>query len=97
MATYTLGSGFAAHAKTLAAGVVDVVDFGRNIDLVEVVVESGTAPVYFTVDGSTPTVAGSRTWAAFVGQGVRLPVPEEVATTVRLISAASAVYSVSEA
>lgn len=48
----------AAHGVTLAANQVSTVSFTDNIRAVDVI-SDGAAPVYYTVDGSTPTVAGA--------------------------------------
>ncbi|MBP2341105.1 hypothetical protein JOF41_007359 [Saccharothrix coeruleofusca] len=49
------------HNITLTAGVVDTVTFADDVTEVEIVNMTGTAAVYFTVDGTTPTVAGRKT------------------------------------
>lgn len=78
------------------ANTEDTVNFGRNVDLVEVLVLSGSDPVYFTVDGSAATVAGARTRIVASGSAVQIGAPDNVNTTVRLISASAATYSVSD-
>lgn len=95
MADYTLGPDeLAIHAKTLAANIVDTVTFGRNVDQVTVL-SDGSADLYYTLDGSTPTVAGPRTYRLPAGG---LAVDERVAPrtvdVVKLISAGTPTYSV---
>jgi hypothetical protein len=59
MANFTVAAGnVAKHAWTLTANQVDTITFADNIGTVDVITD-GTADVYFTVDGSTPTVAGA--------------------------------------
>jgi hypothetical protein len=89
------------YAHPLAASAVDTVTFAK--DLVEVEVTSdGTAAIYFTVDGSTPTVGGQATYELPAQTGVK-PVrkvrgpatsPDTHQTVVKLISAATPTYSV---
>jgi hypothetical protein len=83
----------AVHDKTLAANVVDAVNFARDPQFVEIL-SDGAAKVYVTVDGTEPTVGG--------GNGYILPaVPCARRLThggnpraVRLISAGTPMYSV---
>lgn len=100
MANYTVAAGeHGAYAKTLVASTVDTVTFtDRDLDTVEVF-SSGAVAVYVTVDGSTPTVGGAATWELPAGgPAVRtITVPTAGATVVKLISASTPVYSVSEA
>lgn len=97
MATYTVSAGdIAAHAKTLVADTEDVVDFSVDVENVEVLVHSGDAPVYFTVNRASATVAGGNTDVVTAGSAVQVPVGTSGNTQVRLISAAACVYSVSK-
>lgn len=97
MATYSIASGdIAVHEKSLAAGVEDVVNFAEDISDVEVLVHSGSAPVYFTVDRAATAVAGPRTVAVMPSSAVQVQVWTRGASQVRLISSASAVYSVTK-
>ncbi len=45
--------------QTLVAATVATVNLTTNGSRIEVVNRSGTAEVYFTTDGSTPTVGGN--------------------------------------
>lgn len=63
----------AAHNLTLVANTVTTVDFADNVPAVEII-SDGTAAVYYSVDGSTPTVGGANCYmlpAGFVGIDVR--------------------------
>lgn len=96
MASYTVAAGLVgAHAKTLVASTVDTVTFtATDLDEVEVL-SDGTAAVYFTVDGTTPTVAGDGMWEIPAARAVRtVQVPTAGATIVKLISSGTPVYSV---
>jgi len=97
MATYTVAAGdFAVHAKTLTADTEDIVDFPADLENVEVLVHSGDAPVYFTVNRAAATVAGGNTDVVTAGSAVQVPVGTSGNTQVRLISAAACVYSVTK-
>lgn len=65
-------------------------------DTVTVGMRSGTGPIYFTVDGTTPTVAGADTFVVgFTGyESVTVRVPASNAQTVKLISTTADTYSV---
>lgn len=52
---------FADHG-TLVAATVTTVTLTRDFQRVEVVNVTGTAAIYFTVDGSDPTVGGDDTY-----------------------------------
>lgn len=58
MVTRTIGAGdVGKHAVTLTANTVETFVFTDNVGAVQVV-SDGVAAVYFTTDGSEPTVAG---------------------------------------
>lgn len=108
MASYTLTYGDrAAHAKTLVAATVDTVTFpagdpaspgwARQPKKIKVI-SDGTADIYFTVDGSAPTVAGAKTYRIQSVAGSETATlndgnPND-AVVVKLISAATPKYSV---
>lgn len=90
------------HGTGTANNVVTVSDLGtaaaeganrQTATAVEVVSVSGTAPIYFTVNGSTPTVAGDDTHVCQTGGSVRVPARGALPVTVKLISAADFTYS----
>lgn len=94
MATYTLAANvFAAHAKSLAASTEDTVVFAWSASAVEVI-NPGTSPIYFTVNGSPATVAGGTCHVVLPGSQVQVSVNGGAATKVRLISLASTTYHV---
>lgn len=111
MATYSIPNGHVgAHAKTLVASTVDTVTFvlgstgtpgwARMPKAVEVLTD-GAADIYITVDGSTPTVAGTNCWRVPASLGsvvidVRDADPNDP-VVVKLISVGAPVYSVSRA
>jgi hypothetical protein len=83
---------------TLVAATVTTVTFSADadtIDTVEVINRSGSAEIFFTVDGTTPTVAGNdcEILPAAVG-AVEVGVPGRASTVVKLISAGAPTYSV---
>lgn len=94
MATHTIAAADKSKQFALAASTVDTVTVDANTDTVTIL-SDGTAAVYFTVDGSTPTVAGINT----------LPIPAAVSTfevgprhgfagTLKLISAGTPTLTV---
>jgi hypothetical protein len=70
----------AVHNKALTASTVLWIDLGRKWEKVEVANLDGAAAVYFTVDGSTPTVGGGATFVLPAAIG---------ALTVRCVTAGS--------
>lgn len=112
MATYTVTAGhIAAHDKTLVTSTVDTVTFQGTgagdvfegtptgaATQVEVMTD-GTAAVYFTTDGSTPTVSGANTYKIPASGGVSAmavaPLVNNGDIVVQLISAGTPVYDVS--
>lgn len=96
MASYPVAaSERAANAKTLVASTVDTVTFDRDCDEVEVLSLDGAAAIYFTVDGSTPTVGGANCDVVPATVAARtVAVPTSGDTVVKLVSAGTPVYSV---
>lgn len=103
MATYTIAAGkIAAHAKSLGANTEDVVSFSGtshtgSYRTADILIHSGTAPVYFTTDGSAATVAGDNCYVVLPANSAQVSFTLAGSGAVHLISAAAAVYSVSEA
>lgn len=97
MATYTVApteQGTYDHA--LAASVTDKVTIARDCDRVEVT-SDGTARIYFTVDGSDPTVGGQNGYTlpqtgGYVARDVS--VPTGGSTVVKLLSIGTPKYDV---
>jgi hypothetical protein len=92
MASYTVTA--AKHA-TLTANTVDTVTLPVEATLVEVLNRDGAAEIYFTVDGSVPTVGGDDTQVlpASVG-GLEFGSPQIAQTVVKLISSGTPKYTV---
>jgi hypothetical protein len=90
MATYNV---IKAKHQTLVASTVDTVNLSGGFNYVEVS-NWGSARIFFTIDGSTPTVGGDDSYP--VGPGGSLPVPVTTPATVavKLISAGANDYSV---
>lgn len=62
MGSHTIAAGHVAkHGVTLTASTVETFTFTDNIGVVEVM-SDGAADVFYTVDGSTPTIAGPNTY-----------------------------------
>lgn len=78
------------HA-TLSISTVDTCTFqGGDPAEVEVLNRGTTDPIYFTVGGATPTVAGDDTYVVLPGQGLVV----DGSGVVKLISAGAMAYSV---
>jgi hypothetical protein len=97
MATYTAAT---VKHQTLAANVVDTVTLtfagtAANLypDQVEVFVRGTTDPIYWTADGSTPTVEGDNCYVSMPGNGLTVPCAT-APVTVKLKSAGAMAYSV---
>ena len=111
MASYTVPAGHVGvHEKTMVAGTVDTITFpvgssttpgwGQQPENIEVLTD-GTASVYVTVDGSTPTVAGTHCYRipAMAGSTV-ISVADSNGrddVVVKMISSGTPQYSVSRA
>lgn len=97
MASYSVSAGaIGAHNKTLVGGTVDTVTFADDADLIEVV-SDGAAALYFTLDGSTPTVWGENTYFMPASLSERTEAPGTPGgTVVKLISSGTPTYSVSQ-
>lgn len=62
MATYNLtASSVGSPAVTLTANEVSTVKFIEDVHLV-VIISNGTAPVWWTCDGSTPAIDGPKSF-----------------------------------
>lgn len=49
-----------AHGIVLTANTEEVVQFADDVGTVEIINMTGTAPVYFTIDGNPAEVGGAR-------------------------------------
>ena len=110
MGSYTVPAGsISAHDKTLVGSTVDTVTFdgtGGGVfggtptgaaSTVEIL-SDGTAAIYFTTDGTVPTVSGANTYKLPLGTVSALqvaPLDNNGTIVVKLISAGTPVYSVS--
>ena len=97
MASYSVAAGeVGAQAKTLVANTADTVTIDRDANEIIVTALNTAGLIYFTVDGTAPTVAGNNTYVVpnIVGASKRVTVPSAGDTVVRLISGFAAMYSV---
>jgi hypothetical protein len=82
---------------TLSAATVKTVSL-TALDAFNIVVHmvSGTGPMYYTIDGSTPTVAGDATFVVYASLPARAHSlgRESDAQTVKIISATTDGYAV---
>jgi len=76
---------------TLVADTVTTLTLAApNADTIVVHMVSGTGPVYYTLDGSTPTVAGDATFVLYAALPARAHVEATTDTQViKLISASA--------
>ncbi len=93
MATYSANQ--SKHA-TLTAGTVDTVTFPVDLDRVEIA-NRGTAEIYFTLEGQTPTVGGDDCYVVTAGGSLQVEPRTNQGTVVKLISSAATAYSVTAA
>lgn len=97
MATHTIATGqVAKHAITLAASTVDTVTFADNVQAVQII-SDGAAAVYYTVDGSTPTVGGANCYIIPAAVAVDERVMNTSIDAVKLISSGTPTLSVQRA
>lgn len=95
MAVYTVAAGqLAVHNKTLAANIVDAINFDVDPSAVEIQTD-GAAAIYVTTDGSTPTVGGANTHLIPAIAGSRF-IRHGGDRGLRLISAGTPTYSVTK-
>lgn len=100
MATYSSSaSEQGVYEKTLVASTVDTVTVSRQTGAIQVV-SDGTASIYFTLDGTVPTVGMQAAYLVPAVTGgavviVTLPAMGVSGAVVKLISAATPKYSVS--
>lgn len=96
MAAYTVAaSEVAEHGIAVAPATEDTVTITGDSKRITILVRSGTAPVFFTVDGTAAAVDGPRCYLAPVGYGTPVEMPGDSPTSVvRLVCAAAAVVDV---
>lgn len=97
MASYTVKR--IKHA-TLSTGVEDDVTFTEATDSATVI-NHGTVPIYFTVDGTTPTLAGDEIYVCNAGINYQISgiasktsTGKPPAVVVKLLASASCAYTV---
>lgn len=90
MASYSVNR---AKSATLGVATVDTVTFPATYPYlgVAVVNRDATSPIFFTADGSTPTVAGDDCFCVAPGQTMQIGF---FGGAVKLIAAAAAAYTV---
>jgi len=92
MATYTVKS--SKHA-TLVASTIDTVKFSTRPRAVEIRNLNSTALIYFTVDGSAPTVGGDDTYRLSPNETLQVDIGNWVEPPqVQLISSGTPAYDV---
>lgn len=98
MASYSVGAGkVGAYAKLAVASTVDTITFADNVDRVEVI-SDGAARLYFTTDGSTPTVAGDNCYVMPATASTRtVKATPSNGTVVKVISSGAPTYDVAKA
>lgn len=99
MAAFSVAAGeHGVYQKTLTASTVDTITYAADADNIEVWGD-GTAAVYFTVDGTAPTVEGKNTWELPSGAASSriVEVGTGGGTVVKVVSAGTPKYSVAEA
>lgn len=95
MASYSVAAGeIAAYNKTAVAATVDTITFADDRGTVRVYNDSGTAAIFFTVDGTTPTVNGATCYRVAATVGGWTDVAAGATKTVKVISSGTPVYSV---
>jgi hypothetical protein len=99
MATHTLVTGEkGSYGNALTESAVDTVTIEGVCEAVEVTNETGSKAIYFTTDGSTPTVKGANCHEipAIAGRSVKVATESIKGenTVVKLIAAGTPEYSV---
>lgn len=99
MASYTsTAAEFGIYEKTLVASTVDTLTMSRVMGRIELITD-GVASIFFTIDGSTPTVGGQGCYyvpAIACVREINL-YPANTAAVIKLISVGIPKYSVSAA
>lgn len=99
MATHTIASGqVGKHEITLTADTVETVVFEGGLGRATVLSHDGAAAVYFTTDGTEPSVAGSNCWVVPAAIGaLTVPVRSSGPNTVKVVSEGTPTISVHRA
>jgi hypothetical protein len=96
VASYTVALGERGVHKTLVASTVDTVTFSKDCDRVEIVNRDGAAELYFTTDGTSPTVGGNNALVLPAAMGSYVTTAVGGLSVVKLISSGTPAYSVLE-
>lgn len=85
-----------AAAGTLTISTVDTVTLDRLAQHLSVISRDGTSEIWFTIDGSAPTVAGANCYYAGPAASSVIDIGSSAAgtVTVKLISSAAATFAV---
>lgn len=94
VSTVTLSSTNTPVARPTVYNPLATTSYDRKIESVRVTNRSVSDAVFFTVDGSAPTVAGNDTYVVLGQQSVEIPVAPSTSVSVKLVSTAAAPYSV---
>ncbi len=104
MAEFEVKDGdISVHDKTFTANTVDSIAFNTPLKDAEVIriISDGAAKIYGTLDGSTPTIGGAKT---FIIPAVPSVLEEQIGsrfssapTVVKLISQGTPTYSITRA
>ena len=97
MASTTIADTEVATHSTLTAATVETVTIDRNASTVRVMNRDGAAEIYYTLDGSAPTVGGATTYAlpaAISSEDRPVPSVTSATTVVKMISSGTPKFSV---
>lgn len=72
----------------------DTVTLNGDYDNVETINRAASGDIYWTVDGTTPTIGAAGTYIVRAGEALTVPVPTSGNTVVKLVGTASCAYSV---
>lgn len=90
-----LGPGDIDYA-TVATGAVSTVTLDGDYQAVEVTNRDGAGELWFTVDGSDPTVEGAGVFCIVkaIGAGITVRSPKATATVVKLLASGAATKAI---
>lgn len=91
------GTATDAYHSTLTASTVDTVTLTSAAKRLRIINRSGTAEIYYTTNGSAPTVFGANCYvvvAAITEDSARNELGDQNETKVQLISSGTPTYSV---
>ena len=92
------GNAQRAYHGTLVASTVDTITLRQGFEFVEIMIRSGTAEIYYTLDGTTnPIVGGADCYVvpgAITSRIRANPLGSRNTTVVKLISSGTPTYTV---